>query len=60
MQTYYMYYVPKSILPLMAMLDLMDCISWDAICETASSVTISCLSTLSSKLTDCVNASVAL
>jgi hypothetical protein len=55
-----MYYVPKSILPLMAMLDLVDWISWDAICETASSVTISCLSTLSSKLTDCVNASVAL
>ena len=56
MQSKHMYYVPKSILPLMAMLDLVDCLSWDAISETASSETISCLSTLCSKLTDCVDA----
>ena len=56
MQSKHMYYVPKSILPLIAMLDLVDCISWDAISETASSETISCLSTLCSKLTDCVDA----
>ncbi len=60
MQSKHMYYVPKSILPLMDMQDLVDWISWDAMCETASSVTTSCLSTLSSKLTDCVNAFVAL
>ncbi len=37
----------------MDMLALVDSISWDAIGDTASSDTISCLSSLCSKLTDC-------
>ena len=44
----------------MDMLALVDSISWDAICDTASSDTISCLSSLCSKLTDCDASFVAL
>ena len=52
--------VPKSILPLIAMLALVESISCDAVNETASSETISSLSSLSSKQTDSVVSFVAL
>jgi hypothetical protein len=52
--------VPKSILPLMAMLDLVESISCEAVNGTASSEIFSSLSILSSKHTDSVVSFVAL